>query len=215
MDAISLYPSLEVEKSAEIIKQEVIGSNVVFDNIDKHELGIYLRTNLSQEYITNNGYDEVLPSKITERFEENEVSHENSVDLFEYADAIQNLFNGEETDMDIDKIEVEFDAESPHNADQQNGLEESAAVDIDVNSITDSVIKNSVQHEEIKYNDDNDEEKDEDEYEGATEASIDACSRRTFRKKTPEIMGTVHDAPGITDEDGIRNKQCKNVDKKV
>ena len=43
MDATSLYPSVEVEQSADIIKHEVMRSSVTFDNIDTHELGIYLK----------------------------------------------------------------------------------------------------------------------------------------------------------------------------
>ena len=46
MDATALYPSLEAQKSAEIVKKKVKESKVDFANIDMNELGIYLRTNL-------------------------------------------------------------------------------------------------------------------------------------------------------------------------
>ena len=38
MDVISLYPSLEAERSAEIIIEVVMNSNITFDNIDIEEL---------------------------------------------------------------------------------------------------------------------------------------------------------------------------------
>ena len=80
MDAISLYPSLEVERSAEIIKEEVMKSDVIFDNIDNHELGIYLKKNLSDEYIHMNKYENLLPTKVKGE-DEDDYEHENVDDI--------------------------------------------------------------------------------------------------------------------------------------
>ena len=67
MDATSLYPSLEADKSAAIIVEEVLNSDVKFANIDTKELGIYLRTNLSQKYIVERKIDSLLPIRISGR----------------------------------------------------------------------------------------------------------------------------------------------------
>ena len=42
MDAVSLYPNIEVEKASNIIREEVIKSNVKFAGIDMKEVGKYL-----------------------------------------------------------------------------------------------------------------------------------------------------------------------------
>ena len=63
MDAISLYTSLEAERSADILKEEVLRSKVKFDNIDTHKLGIYIRKHLPKEYIESKKYDDILPKK--------------------------------------------------------------------------------------------------------------------------------------------------------
>ena len=41
MDAVALFTSLTAEKSANIVKEETMKSNIVFKNIDTHEIGIY------------------------------------------------------------------------------------------------------------------------------------------------------------------------------
>ena len=47
MDITSLYPSLKVEKCADIIREEVNKSRTTFENIDMYETEIYLSKNLS------------------------------------------------------------------------------------------------------------------------------------------------------------------------
>ena len=84
MDATALYPSLEAEKSAEIVKNAVKRSKVVFENIDMNELGIYLRTNLPQEYIREQGLDELLPIRISGRPKTDSI--ENNDDVYKYVE---------------------------------------------------------------------------------------------------------------------------------
>ena len=96
MDAVSLYPSLELERSLEIVKEEVIKSYVTFENVDTHELGIYLRKNLAPEYIKAKGYDKVLPRKVNENYadEDNDFDEEDG-DGDEFLENIESLFNEE------------------------------------------------------------------------------------------------------------------------
>ena len=95
MDAVSLYPNLEVEKSAEIIKEETIKSNVNFENVDIHELGIYLWKNLPEAYIRENGYVELLPMKVKN---ENKTTRNKETDLEDYLEDLENIFKEDFTE---------------------------------------------------------------------------------------------------------------------
>ena len=64
MDAKSLYTSLTADRTAQIIKEEVINSKIKFENVDIKELGICLRKNLGKQYVEENGYGDLLPKKI-------------------------------------------------------------------------------------------------------------------------------------------------------
>ena len=64
MDAVSLFTRLEADKSSEIVIEETIRSTVEFENIDVYELGVYLRKNLTSEYIVSKGYDSLLQRKM-------------------------------------------------------------------------------------------------------------------------------------------------------
>ena len=67
MDAVSLFTRLDSDKSAAIVKEEVLKSKVWFENIYVHELGVYLRKNLLQVYMQDAGYDDLLPKQVKER----------------------------------------------------------------------------------------------------------------------------------------------------
>ena len=101
MDAVSLYPNLEANRCAEIILEEVIKSDVTFENIDMHEVGMYLRKNLSSEYIKEEGYEHLLPKKVKNKNKEYKDETEGCNDVYEYIDDIESLFADE---MHLDEI---------------------------------------------------------------------------------------------------------------
>ena len=99
MDAVSLYTRLEAEKSATIIKEEVMNSCIVFENIDDEEVGIYLRKNLSPSYIRDQGYDDLLPKQVSKKnkkiYVENVEDVEDNDDddvLYKYVESIEHMF---------------------------------------------------------------------------------------------------------------------------
>ena len=99
--AIGLFTSLEVERSSEIIKYEALNTKVKYENIDEFELGMYLRKNLTQEYINENGYDDILPKKVNDKTEERENREKDKdEDPYKYIEDIEELF-------DDDQIEYE------------------------------------------------------------------------------------------------------------
>ena len=67
MDVKSLYPSIEAESAAEIVKNEIIASNVTFEGLDMDELGRYLRNNLTTQEIVDKGLADILPFKIKKK----------------------------------------------------------------------------------------------------------------------------------------------------
>ena len=93
MDAVSLYPSLEANRSAEIIIEEVIRSEVNFENIDSHELGIYLRKNLSSEYIEEKGYSKFLPRKVLDGKSNYDNDENENYNVDEFLEDMENMFN--------------------------------------------------------------------------------------------------------------------------
>ena len=111
MDAVSLYPSLEAERSAEIIREVVMNSNITFDDIDIEELGIYLRTNLSKQYINERGYENLLPRKVREKHDNDDDDDLNEddddEDLYKYVESIENMLlmndEVEHENIDLDK----------------------------------------------------------------------------------------------------------------
>ena len=112
MDATALYPSLKAEKSASIVVEEVVKSDIIFKNIDTQELGVYLRKNLSQEYIKEKGIEKLLPIKISGRRKFITEKDENCIDVeidddeeYLYIESIANLFD--ETNVVEDIVEVD------------------------------------------------------------------------------------------------------------
>ena len=63
MDAVALYPSIKADESAEIIRNEVIQTNVTFEGLDMDEVGKFLRKNLTQTEIDDKGLTEIIPTK--------------------------------------------------------------------------------------------------------------------------------------------------------
>ena len=98
MDAVSLYPSLKANRSAEIIKEVVMRSPIVFENVDMKELGIYLRQNLSSEYIKEQGYEELLPTKMSGRNTIRNKNDKKSHSEYEFVDCLDMLFVENEND---------------------------------------------------------------------------------------------------------------------
>ena len=112
MDATSLYPSLEADKSAAIVIEEVMNSNVVFENIDIKELGMYLRKHLPQKYIKEKGIDEMLPIRISGRQKVNnkdKKNNEDEDDKYQFVESVRTLYNEDVDDeqiVDVDDDEI-------------------------------------------------------------------------------------------------------------
>ena len=64
MDAVCLFTRLEAERSGEIVKEETLRSKVKFENVDTNELGLFLRKNLTNEYIVEKGIEQYLPERV-------------------------------------------------------------------------------------------------------------------------------------------------------
>ena len=63
MDAISLYPSITVEKASEIVREGVIESKIRFEGLDVVEIGKFLRKNLNNEEHHDKGFIYMVPTK--------------------------------------------------------------------------------------------------------------------------------------------------------
>ena len=74
------------------MKEEVVKSGVKFNNVDVHELGIYLRKNLSSEEIQQGGYEDLLPRNIKSKPKNKQNTIDNN-DLYEYVEDIECLFD--------------------------------------------------------------------------------------------------------------------------
>ena len=61
MDVVSLYPSLNIESSIEIVKRTFIESNLIIEGINDEDLGLYISLNLSQEEIDKNRWKSYCP----------------------------------------------------------------------------------------------------------------------------------------------------------
>merc|ERR1711954_174263 len=94
MDAISLLTNLEAEKASAIMREIMIKSSITFENIDVHELGIYLRKNLSPEYIKATNYEDILPFNEKESKKDKEARED--ADLYDFVEAIENMFDENE-----------------------------------------------------------------------------------------------------------------------
>ena len=64
MDAISLYPSIKVDRAEEIVKQKIIESDIKLEGLDVMEIGKYLRKNLTSKEIGEKGFKQLLPQKV-------------------------------------------------------------------------------------------------------------------------------------------------------
>ena len=117
MDATSLYTRLESDKSADIIREEIMKSDVEFENVDIEELGIYLRKNLPREYIIEKGYDNILPKQVkyNQRNDDNATN-----DIYEYIDDIERMF---EEDEDLCEDEDVLSNEKPSKNDVMTSTE--------------------------------------------------------------------------------------------
>ena len=61
MDAVSLFTKLEANRSADIVREETLKSKIKFQNVDTHEIGIYLRKNMSNEETKRKDLEHILP----------------------------------------------------------------------------------------------------------------------------------------------------------
>merc|ERR1711954_221528 len=111
MDAVSLFTNLEAERSSDIVRKETVKSKVKFNNIDVHELGIYLRKNMSNEDINKRGFDDILPKYSKMQKDKN---NETLIDMYEIANDIEQLFNEDMFD------EFEIAEESEDNKEEEN-----------------------------------------------------------------------------------------------
>ena len=63
MDVVSLYPRIKAERAAEIVKDAIKKSRVVFEGIDIDALGKYLRTYSTTEELEKAGFADIIPTK--------------------------------------------------------------------------------------------------------------------------------------------------------
>merc|ERR1712081_88955 len=104
------------ERSSAIIKYEALNTKVKYENIDEFELGMYLRKNLTIEYINENGYDDILPKKVNDKTEERENREkEKDEDPYKYIEDIEELF-------DNDQIEYEYSYDVDRNSDKDSEM---------------------------------------------------------------------------------------------
>ena len=101
MDAVSLYPSLEVNRVEEIVRQQIIGSKINIEGIDVMEMGKYLRKNMDTNEIKEKGFEELLPKNIKKK--NNKMKNENKQENTEIE--IKSLFD-EDKDPSIDGREM-------------------------------------------------------------------------------------------------------------
>ena len=59
MDA--LYPSLDIEKCTAVIVERLIESEMLFDNLEWKEIGMYLKYHMENEEIERKGYTRFCP----------------------------------------------------------------------------------------------------------------------------------------------------------
>ena len=67
LDAISLYPSLKLQETLDIITEMVQQANINFCDLDYQELGKYIRVMCSEEDIDKAGISSNLPHRYTNR----------------------------------------------------------------------------------------------------------------------------------------------------
>ena len=94
MDAVSLYPSLKVDRAEEIIRQSIIESRINIEGLDVTEIGIYLRKNLNDKEIEEKGFKDLLPQNIktkNKNKQENQNQNEN-LEESDFEEEMQNLF---------------------------------------------------------------------------------------------------------------------------
>ena len=63
LDVDSLYPSLNIERCAAVVKRRLIESELVFEHLQWKEIVLYLRYNLREEEIQQLEFKEFLPRK--------------------------------------------------------------------------------------------------------------------------------------------------------
>merc|ERR1711954_574017 len=89
-------------RSADIVREETIKSKVKFDDIDAHELGIYLRKNMTKEEIERKSFNDILP-KYNKEDKDDKSGHPVDINYEELLEDIDNLFNDDFADV-VNKI---------------------------------------------------------------------------------------------------------------
>ena len=74
-----------------------MNSNIKLENIYEEELGIYLRKSLSNSYIKENGYEDILPRKVKSNYKEKsatiiESNMEDDEIMYKYVESIERMF---------------------------------------------------------------------------------------------------------------------------
>ena len=62
-DGVQLFPNLEVEETVSLIREELMESEVTFDDIDNDELLKYLAMNCTEEQVEMEGLTDIVPSR--------------------------------------------------------------------------------------------------------------------------------------------------------
>ena len=63
LDVDALYPSLDIEKCAEVVCTRLFESDIVFEDLVWKEIGLYLRYHMSDEESIQKGYSEFCPRR--------------------------------------------------------------------------------------------------------------------------------------------------------
>ena len=67
LDVKALYPSLDIDFTAEIVSKEFYNSGVKIENMDYDELGLYLALNYNQRQLLSRSLEKVCPTKKSKR----------------------------------------------------------------------------------------------------------------------------------------------------
>ena len=63
LDVESLYPSLNIDRCVEVIKQKLFLSRMEFSNLQWKEIALYLRYNMDEREIQQSAFRDILPSR--------------------------------------------------------------------------------------------------------------------------------------------------------
>ena len=124
MDVITLYPSIEAERAAEIVVAEVTDSEANFVGLNTQELSKFIRKNMNQKQIDEKGFTDILPIKKKSNVKTRKQKH---------------VSNDDPDDNDVDDVVDDDMHESLINLFDSNGGEPLRANSLDQTNENESV----------------------------------------------------------------------------